>query len=113
MAGMSRMFNILPKHRRFRMLFQLVGTAAVLGWVPGNQLKLVIMIVIWAVGFGRISAAELLSMSGINLLFVSMDWGALAKGVFRFNHPDLLGLPCYEFFMWGFYTLHTMRMIDG
>jgi len=39
--------------------------------------------------------------------------GALERGIFRFRDPDFLGRPIYEFFMWGFYTLHTIRLVDG
>ena len=50
-------------------------------------------------------------MAGVNVLFSLMDLGALHSGVFRFRHPDLLGLPIYEFFMWGFYTLNALRFV--
>lgn len=98
---------------RGRLILQLAATAAALGWVPGNAAKLAVMLAVWAVGFGRISGTELLAMGGVNLLFAAMDWGALAKGVFRFEHPDLLGLPAYEYLMWGFYTLHALRLLGG
>lgn len=97
---------------RIALLLQLAATAAVLGWLPGNLAKLATMVVIWGAGFGLISGRELMIMAGVNLLFSVMDLGALHNGVFRFRHPDLLGLPIYEFFMWGFYTLHGLRFID-
>jgi uncharacterized membrane protein YoaT (DUF817 family) len=50
---------------------------------------------------------------GVNALFFGMNSGALHKGVFRFEHPDLLGMPVYEFFMWGFYTLNATRLLGG
>jgi len=42
-----------------------------------------------------------------------MDEGALRQGVFEFRHRDAIGLPAYEFFMWGFYILHTTRFLAG
>lgn len=98
---------------RLVLLCQLLATAATLGWVPGNPAKLVTMLIIWCLGFGRIRAAELLAMAAVDLLFVVMNSAALKRGVFRFDHPDYLGMPVYEYLMWGFYTLHTMRFIDG
>jgi hypothetical protein len=71
------------------------------------------MAVIWAVGFGRITATEFLAMAGVNILFAVMNAAALARGIFRFNHPDLFGMPLYEYLMWGFYTLHTIRFLEG
>ncbi len=85
----------------------------VLGWVPGNGFKLAVMVVIWVIGFGRISLTELATASLVNLLFVGMDEGALRQGIFQFRHPDAVGLPLYEFFMWGFYILHAVRFLDG
>ena len=102
----------LPR-RRLVLLGQLLATAATLGWVPGNPAKLMTMLVIWGLGFGRIRTAELLAMGAVNLLFVLMNSAALKRGIFGFDHPDFLGMPVYEYVMWGFYTLHTIRFFDG
>jgi hypothetical protein len=98
---------------RLRLLFQVLATVATLGWVPGNPAKLMTMVVIWLLGFGRIRAAELVAMAAVNLLFVLMNQAALKQGTFVFDDPDLLGMPAYEFLTWGFYTLHTMRFLNG
>lgn len=103
------MQNLQQAQRRIRLLFQLVGTAVALGWVPGNAAKLITMAIIWLIGFGYISWRELLVMFAINGLFLVMNLGALRQGVFQFSYPDVLGLPVYEYFMWGFYVLHTFR----
>jgi hypothetical protein len=94
-------------------LAQLGATIAVLGWVPGNLTKPVLMGLIWLIGFGRVAAAEWALMAAVNLLFVVMNLAALKRGIFAFDHPDLLGMPVYEFLMWGFYVLHAIRLIDG
>lgn len=110
-AGLSAPFG--SSWRRPVLLCQLALTAAALGWVPGNPAKLGTMVVIWRLGFGPIAAAEYLMMAAVNLLFVVMNTGALNGGIFRFDHPDVLGMPVYEYLMWGFYTLHTIRFLDG
>lgn len=99
--------------KRIRLGLQLLGTIAILAWIPGNAAKLVAMLVIWPLGFGRISGREVVFMVGLNLLFICMNFGALSKGAFRFTSPDALGMPMYEFVMWGFYTLNTIRFLDG
>lgn len=71
------------------------------------------MVVIWAIGFGRLSLTEVATVGLADLLFVVMDEGALRQGVFLFRQPDVIGLPIYEFFMWGFYILHLTRFLDG
>jgi hypothetical protein len=98
---------------RIILLCQLLATAAALGWIPGNRAKLITMLSIWALGFRRIRSAELLAMAAVNLLFILMNSAALKRGIFAFNHPNLIGMPIYEYFMWGFYTLHTIRFVDG
>ncbi len=98
---------------RIRSMLQLLATLAILAWLPGNAYKLAAFAVVWALGFGRISRPELLLMLGVDALFTLMNLGALRQGVFRFNHPDALGMPIYEFVMWGFYILTTLRFLDG
>jgi hypothetical protein len=99
--------------RRCVLLAQLLATAAALAWIPGNWAKLLVMLVVWGLGFGRLKRAELLAMAAVNLLFVGMNSAALKRGIFAFEHPDFLRMPVYEFLMWGFYTLHTIRFLDG
>lgn len=98
---------------RVLLIIQLTATAAALGWIPGNAAKLGAMLAVWAIGFGRLLAAEWIAIAAVNLLFAAMDLGAIGKGSFRFEHPDLFGLPGYEYLMWGFYTLHTLRLLGG
>jgi hypothetical protein len=98
---------------RIRLGLQLAGTIAILAWIPGNAAKLVAMLVIWGLGFGRMSRPEVVLVIGVDLLFIGMNLGALRKGAFWFTTPDALGMPMYEFAMWGFYTLNTIRFLDG
>ncbi|MGH7047632.1 MAG: hypothetical protein ACREE2_14720 [Stellaceae bacterium] len=71
------------------------------------------MAAVWAIGFRRFSRSEFVLMLGIDAIFVLADIGALHNGAFRFATPDFTGLPVFEFFMWGFYTLHTIRFVGG
>ena len=73
-----------------------LGQRRVLGWVPGNPAKLVVLLLVWLVGFGRVAAAELAVMGAVNLLFVAMNLAALRRGIFAFEHPDLFGMPVYD-----------------
>lgn len=96
---------------RLTLLLQLVGTAVVLGWLPGNGMKLAAAVLLWAVTFRQISGRELLIVIAVDVVFSAMDLGALHSGVFRFQHPDLIGLPLYEYVMWGYYVLHALRFV--
>lgn len=99
--------------RRAVLVAQLLATAAILAWVPGNVAKLAIMLLVWAIGFGHITRAELIVMAFINTIFILMDLATLKQGAFRFTAPDLLGLPYYEFLMWGFYVVNAVRFLGA
>jgi hypothetical protein len=71
------------------------------------------MIFFWIAGFARLERVEILLLVSTNVIFVLMDIATLRQGSFRFTKPDVLGLPYYEFLMWGFYVLNTIRFLDG
>jgi hypothetical protein len=98
---------------RRTLMLQFAGTVIVLGWMPGNGAKLLIMIAIWAIGFRGLTIRELATAALLNLIFVAMDVGALRHQIFSFRHADFLGLPVFEFFMWGFYGLHAVRFLKA
>lgn len=92
---------------------QLLLTLGILAWVPGGWAKLAGFLVVWAATFRRLSRRELAAYVAVCLLFVVMDIMAVREGVFAFCFPDYLGLPVWEFVIWGFYVLHTLRMLKG
>lgn len=89
---------------------QVLGTLAILALVPGNFLKVGLLLLLWALTFRRFSKKEWIAFFGINLIFIVSDIGAIKNGFFLFNAPDFLGLPAWEFVMWGFYLLHLARL---
>ena len=99
--------------RRSVLLAQLLGTLGVLASPIPNFAQLLALLLVWVLTFRPLARAELLLFIGVNALFVGMNAGALAQGVFRFARPDLLGMPAWEFFMWGFYVLHVIRVVQG
>lgn len=98
---------------RARLALQLLATLAILAWAPGNAVKLMGLLALWAATFWRPTRPELVLYLAVCALFTIMNLGALRQGVFVFRRPDLLGMPIYEFFMWGFYVLHLIRMVGG
>lgn len=100
------------KHRVLLMV-QLIATIGILAWVPTNIGKTLALLTLWLLTFPSLTTREIVFFGCACALFSAMDAASLRQGVFEFNHPDLLGMPIYEFFMWGFYLLHTLRMLDG
>lgn len=92
---------------------QLAATLAVLAFVPGGWSKLFALLLCWALTFRVLTRRELLAYVSVCALFSLMDAMAVRQGAFVFNSPDVAGLPIWEFFMWGFYVLHCLRMLNG
>ena len=92
---------------------QLPLTCLVLAFVPTNTGKWAALLLIWAFTFRRISMPELRFFGIFCALFALMNKAALDQGIFVFSYPDIWGMPAYELTMWGFYALHTHRMIPA
>lgn len=98
---------------RWRLLLQIPLALAILAWVPGNLAKLAALLWVWLLGFERINLREGVLYAGACVFFTTMNALSLRQGIFAFSHPDVLGMPVYELFMWGFYLLHTWRVLGG
>ena len=98
---------------RLILIVQLAGTLAIIAWLPSNLAKAVALPLWWLATFRNLKLAEMVLYCLTCLLFTMLDIVTVAAGQFRFNHPDFLGLPVYEPLMWGFYVVHTWRMVGG
>ena len=101
------MFKLLP------LLLQIPAALAIIAWVPGNLAKLAAFLVLWAVTFRKLSKPEAIFYLGVCGFFTAMNAMSLKQGIFAFTTPDVLGMPVYELFMWGFYLLHLKRVLGG
>ncbi len=97
----------------YRLLSQIPLTLAILALVPGNLAKLAAFLLVWALTFGRLSKVEACFYAIVCLFFTGMNAASLQQGIFAFTAPDVLGMPVWELFMWGFYLLHTRRVLGG
>jgi len=98
---------------RIRLALQIVVTLLVVAVPVPNVAKAVVLPLWWLATFGRLTRFEIVLYIGSCFLFAGLDVMAVREGAFRFHRPDLLGLPAYEFLLWGFYILHVRRVIDG
>jgi hypothetical protein len=96
-----------------RLLSQIPATMVILAAVPTNWGKLAALVLVWALTFGRLSRVEAVFFAVACIFFTAMNAASLKQGIFAFSDPDLLGMPVYELLMWGFYLLHTRRVLDG
>lgn len=99
--------GLMPRVRQ--AMLQIAVTLTVLAWVPGSATKAVVLLAFWALLFAPLRRAETWMVVGVCLFFTGMNASALKQGIFQFAEPDVLGMPLYELFMWGFYLLHVYR----
>jgi len=95
------------------LIIQLVGTLGILAWVPTNIGKTICFLLLWVFTFRKLTRPEVFLFLGAWGFFSFMNFMAVRQGVFTFAHPNFMGMPWYELFMWGFYLTHTIRMIGG
>lgn len=98
---------------RGRLTVQLFGTILVLVAVPSSLAQAVLLLAWWALTFGPRDWREVLFFILACAFFTGMNALALRQGIFAFGTADVLGMPWYELFMWGFYNLHILRMLGG
>ena len=98
---------------QLRLAAQLLGTLTILIWVPSTALQAVLLLGWWYLTFRPVEKVELIFFAGICVFFTAMNYVTLRQGIFEFTEQDLLLMPYFELFMWGFYLLHAIRMLDG
>lgn len=88
-------------------------TYVVLFFVPGALLKTGLLLALWIAVFHPWKKSDVALFIGCSALFTTMNTAAIHRGLFEFMKPNLLGLPYWEFFLWGFWVLHTHRIAAG
>lgn len=103
----------IQRNRLALYIAQVPATALVLAFLPSNLGKLMVLLIVWALTFRRVRRKEFAFLLVICGFFTGMNAISLDQGIFSFARPDVLGMPYYELAMWGFYVLHTMRVVNG
>ena len=77
-----------------------------------NAIKLLVVLATFYVVFGKLTKEEVYLFIGVNLFFTFMNYMSIVNGIFAFTSPNLIGLPWYEFCMWGVYVMHLKRVTE-
>lgn len=99
---------------RYGRLYVLGGAAATLGIlsiVQNTLLAAAILLTLWFFLFRPWTFAEGLIFGISSVFFLVQNYAVLAAGGFSFSHRDILLMPYYEPFLWGFYYLSLKRSI--
>lgn len=92
---------------------RLALTYAILFAVPGAPLKTGLLLTLWIAAFAPWKKSDAALFVSCAALFTAMNAAAIQRGLFEFTAPNVLGLPYWEFFLWGFWVLHTHRIAGG
>ena len=100
-----------PPSQRVRVLTGLLFTLATLYLVPDRRLVLLPLFLGWWLLFRPLSAIELIMFGVAGAFFLFQNHLALRDGLFEFRFKDILLMPYYEPFLWGFYFLSMKRFV--
>lgn len=98
---------------RLFLLGQLLIALVILVALPATPLQALLLLGWWFVTFRPLRPVEVLCFVLVCVLFTVMNAMALRHGVFAFAQRDVLGMPYFELFTWGFYGLHMWRFLGG
>jgi len=100
-------------NEKLRAVFGLAWTLAVLYFVSNRLLALAVLLLSWFAIFFPWLASEWILMGIAASFFLVQDYICLKAGVFEFKFRDILRMPFYEPFLWGFYFLALKRFVSG
>lgn len=109
----SPILTLFKNKPQFLLLIQIPCFLLILAFVPTSVGKLFFFVTLWILTFTKLTKKEWIFVTFVCLLFTGLNIPAVIHGIFAFSKPDLLGLPVYEFFTWGFYLLHAKRLLGG
>lgn len=100
-------------HPKVRVILALLFTLSALYLVPNRLLVLVPLAIIWGVLLAPFSAADALEFVLAAVFFLIQNYVCLQAGLFEFRFKDILLMPYYEPFLWGFYFTSLRRFVSG
>jgi hypothetical protein len=96
-----------------RVLLVLASTLLIVLFAPSSLAVLLILLPFWWIVFRPWQLGELYSFVIATIFFLIQNYVCLKAGIFEFRHKDILLMPYYEPFMWGFYFTALKRFIAG
>jgi hypothetical protein len=98
---------------KLRVLLALSGTLLVVYGIPHSFLVLILLLLFWSAVFHPWQIREIYSFAIAVLFFLFQNYVSLRAGIFEFKSKDILLMPYYEPFLWGFYFTALKRFVAG
>ena len=101
------------RHPKIRVILALLFTLSALYLVSNRLLVLLPLAIVWLALFAPFSAADGFVFALASLFFLLQNYVCLKAGLFEFRFKDILLMPYYEPFLWGFYFTSMRRFVSG
>jgi len=101
------------KEKKLRVLLALPCTLGIIYFVPQSLLVWIILSVFWWILFRPWQAYEVVLFLIAAVFFLIQNYVCLRAQIFEFRVKDVLLMPFYEPFLWGFYFMTLKRLISG
>ena len=107
----------MPTHQinlpvqRVKLMLALAASLSIIHFIESSALVTIILLPFWYFLFRPLKRAEVLIFFIASLFFLGQNYSFLKMGGFSFKHQDILLMPYYEPFLWGFYYLSLKRFI--
>ena len=103
----------MPYSQKLRVLIALACTLVILYTVVHSLAALVVLVALWSIIFSPWRLAEAFSFAIASIFFLFQNYVCLKAGIFEFKVKDVLLMPYYEPFLWGFYFTALKRFVSG
>lgn len=100
------------KGKRLTVL-ALPATLIILYFVTPRLIALPLLLITWYAVFSPWNSSDLVLFFLASTFFLFQDYVSLKQGIFEFRFKDVLGMPYYEPFLWGFYFMSLKRFLQN
>ena len=96
---------------QIKTLFAAGLTLGILAFVPTTLFQTLAFLVVWGLLLAPLALREFILFVVANINFLMLNNIAQHNGLFAFVNPDALGLPYWEFLMWGAFVVMLRRLL--
>lgn len=108
-AGAVRMKSFFSSEK-INSIVSLIMTLGILYIFNSSLFILPLLLITWYFSLRPFGLEDFSVFVIASVFFLIQNYGVLAKGGFEFSKKEILLMPAYEPFMWGFYFLFFKRM---
>ncbi len=88
------------------------GTLAAIHLIDHSLTILIFLLLFWYFLFRPLRGSEIIACIIAGTFFLFQNYIVLKEGGFAFKHRDILLMPYFEPFLWGFYYLNIKRFFN-